>query len=296
MVDFMTRQLYGTETEPGFIARSGARTNKLLEDLGKNKLEGKAFEGLEASLKKEAEDAGVEKSDAKNMAIFKAGLAMMAGTSRHALENIGKGAMTGAEDYQAAVKDLKKAEKERQRQFAYIEQARRAEAQDNLKRRDTMLTKAYEAEQKVDEFGTSALSNATGKDIDTSMKQWETVYGGQKALQVAQIGAGATLGAAALRAGARESMTPYEMARIRQAAAKEVNPDAIRAQLVQELKLSKAPKPGADPTFEKRYKQAYAAAIEDQVSRVLNYGFGNVGGGGTGFKPPQGYRILGPEE
>lgn len=296
MADFVTRQLYGNEMEPGFMSRSEARERTLMGELGKNRLQGKAFEGLESILKKEAEDAGVEKSDAKNMALFKAGLAMMAGTSRHALENIGKGAMTGAEDYQAAVKDLKKAEKERQRQFAYIEQARRAEDQDELKRRDNLLVKANESAQKRDEFGVNAIVNATGKDRDQATEIWKTQYGGEKSVQVAQIGAGATLGAAALRANAREGITPYQMARLRQEAEKQIDPNAIRAQLVQQLKLSKAPKPGADPTFEQRYQQAYAAAIEDRISRNLGYGFGGAGAGGTGFKVPQGYRLLGPEE
>lgn len=202
MADFVTRQLYGTETEPGFLSRSETRERKLIEDLGKNRLQGKAFEGLEASLKKEAEDAGVEKADAKNMAIFKAGLAMMAGTSRHALENIGKGALTGAEDYQAAVKDLKKAEKERQRQFAYIEQARRAEDQDELKRRDNLLIKANESAQKRDEFGVNAIVNATGKDRDQATEIWKTQYGGEKSVQVAHITGGYTMGAANARLAA----------------------------------------------------------------------------------------------
>jgi hypothetical protein len=38
------------------------------------------------------------------------------------------------------------------------------------------------------------------------------------------------------------------------------------------LKLSKPPKPGADPTFEQRFQQAYEAAIMDRVNRSLGYG------------------------
>jgi hypothetical protein len=251
---------------------------------------------LEASLKKEAEDAGMEKTDAKYMALFKAGLAMMAGTSRHALENIGKGAMTGVEDYQAAAKDLKKAEKERQRQFAYIEQARRAEDQDDLKRRDTLLYKANESAQKVDEFGVSAIVNATGKDRDTSTKIWETQYGGAKAVEVANITAGATRDAAALRASLREGITPAQLARIRLDVEKQVDPNAIRAQVAQQLKLSKAPKAGADKTFEAEFNKAYEAAINERVNRALGYGFAGTGGGVQGLKLPQGYRVLGTED
>jgi hypothetical protein len=162
MEDVVRRQMYGTETEPGFLARSEARSRNLFEELGKNKLEGKAFEGLESDIKKEAEAAGADRQQAKYMAFLKAGLATMAGTSRHALENIGKGAMTGFEDYKTAVSDLKKAEKERQRQMAFIEQARRAEAQDNLRRRDALLEKANASAERRDEFGTNHQRHGKG--------------------------------------------------------------------------------------------------------------------------------------
>lgn len=110
-------------------------------------VKGKAFEGYKSALEKEALEAGAEKDQAKYMSLFKAGLAMMAGTSRHALENIGKGAMVGAEDYQAAVKDLKKAEKERRKEFAYIEQAQRAEA---LGDRDKAIDRLDKARDRAD--------------------------------------------------------------------------------------------------------------------------------------------------
>jgi len=296
MEDVTRRQLFGTDTEPGFLARSEARSRNLFEELGKNKLEGKAFEGLEADLKKEAEAAGAERSQAKNLAFLKAGLAMMAGTSRHALENIGKGAMTGLEDYNSAVKDLKKAERERQKQMAFIEQARRAEDQENFKRRDALLEKANTAAERRDEFGTNAILNATGKDRDQATEIWKTQFGGEKALQAAGIQAGATIQAAQLRNAAAANrgagITPYQLAQLRAGAEKMVNPDDVRAEMAKSLKMAKVPAPGADATFDKKVAELYAAKLDEVVARRLGMASSPGGGVPNMFA---GYKLLPPD-
>jgi hypothetical protein len=296
MEDVTRRQLYGTEAEPGFLARSEARSRNLFEELGKNKLEGKAFEGLEANIKKEAEEAGAERAQAKNLAFLKAGLAMMAGTSRHALENIGKGAMTGLEDYNTAVKDLKKAEKERQRQMAFIEQARRAEDQENFKRRDNLLEKANTAADRRDEFGTNAIINATGKDRDQATEIWKTQFSGATTLQAAGIGAGATLGAAKMRLDAMGNrgagITPYQLAQLRANAEKMVDPDSVRAELAKSLKLAKTPAPGADKSFDDKFAVLFANKIDEVVARRLG-GAPSSGGGVPNMFA--GYKLLPPD-
>ena len=183
--------------------RSDTRLKELIEAQSKNKMEGKAFDSLKKSLEDEAAQAGAEKSKAKDMAIFKAGLAIMSGTSRNALENIGKGAMVGAEDYQKAAADLKKADKERQKQFAAIEEARRAEDRDDVKTRNAQLDKAYTAKQRTDELGIAAIMSGTGKDRETATEIWKTQFSGAKAIEAANISAGATLGAAQIGADSR---------------------------------------------------------------------------------------------
>lgn len=87
---------------------------------------------LERIEKQEAK-ADSDKSEALNMAIIKAGLGMMSGTSQHAFENIGKGAMGGLEDYAAAMKDLKKAALERDKMRDAAEQAAYAYKRDDVK-------------------------------------------------------------------------------------------------------------------------------------------------------------------
>jgi hypothetical protein len=176
----------------GLGERSDARLAQLTAAQDANKMEGKAFDGLKKTLEEEAAQAGVEKSDAKSMAIFKAGLAMMSGTSRNALENIGKGAMVGAEDYQKAAADLKKADKERQKQFAAIEEARRAEDRDDIKTRNARLETAYKAGQRMDELGSAAISAGFGVDKSEGMDVWKTQFSAAATQRAAETSAAAT--------------------------------------------------------------------------------------------------------
>lgn len=187
----------------GLGERSDTRLKELIEAQSKNKMEGKAFDSLKKSLEDEAAQAGAEKSSAKNMAIFKAGLAIMGGTSRNALENIGKGAMVGAEDYQKAAADLKKADKERQKQFAAIEEARRAEDRDDIKTRNSQLDKAYTAKQRTDELGIAAIMSGTGKDRETATEIWKTQFSGAATQRAAETSAAATRYSADVGASSR---------------------------------------------------------------------------------------------
>lgn len=187
-VSTVEKALYGTETEPGYLARSEARNRDLMEALGKDRLQGKAFGEYERMLKKEGEQAGLDKTQAQNMALLKAGLAIMAGTSQHALANIGKGAMVGVEDYQAAYKDLRKAERERTKEFSLIEQARRAEERDDLRRRDELLIRASESAENRDKFGTNAIMNATGVDQNRALEIWKDQYRVAGQLKATQAG------------------------------------------------------------------------------------------------------------
>jgi hypothetical protein len=117
----------------------------------------------EARLKaREAQDV-VGQADAKAMAIFKAGLGMMAGTSQHAFENIGKGAMAGLEDYSASIKDFRKLGIERDKAYAEIEAARNAAARDDFK---TSIG--------LQEKGADRLARAHEKGIDLTANLFKT--------------------------------------------------------------------------------------------------------------------------
>jgi hypothetical protein len=123
----------------------------------------KSYEKYEARLQKEEAEAATDKQKAMGMSIFKAGLAMMSGTSQNAFENIGKGAMVGLEDQQAALKDFKKAQRERDKAFADIEASRLADQRGDLKTKLELENRAADRN-----------ASAQGKMIDGIAKLFDT--------------------------------------------------------------------------------------------------------------------------
>jgi hypothetical protein len=253
----------------GLGERSDARMEKLLAAQAANKMEGKAFDGLKKTLEDEAAQAGVEKSDAKAMAIFKAGLAIMGGTSTNALENISRGALAGAEDLQKANADLKKAEKERQRQFAAIEEARRAEDRDDIKTRNARLETAYKAGQRMDELGSAAISAGFGVDKTEGMGIWKTQFSAAATQRAAETGAAATrysadrsadsrVQAAELRAallaggGAKGAFTQDQLFKNRQALAESPQIIAYKQDLVKQFGKNVVNQPGYQEDINRR--------------------------------------------
>jgi hypothetical protein len=122
-----------------------------------------AYKQYEARLQKEEAEAATDKDKALGMSIFKAGLAMMSGTSQNAFENIGKGAMVGLEDQQAALKDFKKAQRERDKAFGDIEAARLADKRGDLKTKLELESRAADRN-----------AAAEGKMVDGIAKLFDT--------------------------------------------------------------------------------------------------------------------------
>lgn len=152
---------------------------------------GEAFSKYEELLKKEEAGAGKEKDEAQGVALFKAGLAMMAGGSPNAFANIGKGAMVGLEDYSSAMKDMKKSAKERQKAMGEIEQARRAETRDDWKTAQTFEDKADARMAKAREFGVKGIMDITGKDAEIASGIYKTQVEQKGRMDVAQVQAAA---------------------------------------------------------------------------------------------------------
>ena len=258
----------------------------------RGRLQGQAFDEYKNSLEREARQAGAEGAQAKNMALFKAGLAMMAGTSRHALENIGKGALLGAEDYQAATKDLKKAERERRRELAHIEQARRAEA---IGDRDTAIREIDAARDRHEtraRYVGEGIYKATGMDRAQAFEIAKAQFAADTDIYGKHIAGGYQLAAAKERArdtGVRGAVTPAQLMNARMRAMGQVDEAQIRAQVAKQANLSKVPKPGEDATFDRRVTTAYDQAINAIVNRALGLGGAGSGGGGDPF---QGFRIV----
>jgi hypothetical protein len=171
---------FGTGSElTESVDKLRADTIKSNEDLSKAYKEGlaglaKPGEQAEERLKqREAEDA-VSKADAKAMAIFKAGLGMMAGTSRNAFENIGKGAMAGLEEYSASIKDFRKLAIERDKAYAEIEAARNAAARDDFKTSVGLQEKATDRLARVNEKGIDITATLFKTNKDAASNIWNT--------------------------------------------------------------------------------------------------------------------------
>lgn len=116
------RRLYNMQLD----AERRGDEERIAYEAGKPK--GEAYASMSERLKKMEEAEPKEREQAKGMAIFNAGLAMMAGSSPFAMQNIAKGALAGTGEYAGALKEFKQAAKERMKLEADIEQARRAEA------------------------------------------------------------------------------------------------------------------------------------------------------------------------
>jgi hypothetical protein len=88
---------------------------------------------LREDIGKMKSEAAEDKERAPWMALMKAGLATMAGTSPFALTNIGKGAQEGVADYMAAQKDYRHAQEKQLELNAKLDAAERQEKMDAYK-------------------------------------------------------------------------------------------------------------------------------------------------------------------
>jgi hypothetical protein len=132
----------------------------------------KAYAGLEAALNKETEGAAGEKQDAIWMAVTQAGLAAAAGTSTSALKNIADGFGTGLAGYKESLKEFKKADKERQKAMADIEQARRAEARGDVDAAIGLREKSQERMDKYNDRKAAGLAAITGSEISAAASKY----------------------------------------------------------------------------------------------------------------------------
>jgi hypothetical protein len=103
---------------------------QLLADIAKR---GPAMAGYETRLKGREERLSKQEADLSGMSIMEAGLAMMAGTSPHALTNIGAGAQSGVKSYKAGLEKLSEARDKLDDSFAKVEELRRSEGMLNDK-------------------------------------------------------------------------------------------------------------------------------------------------------------------
>jgi hypothetical protein len=140
-----------------------------------NEKQGPAYAGYEKLLQKEELQDATDKEKAGLMSLMKGFLAMAAGESPNAATNIAKGAMVGMGDYGDALKEFKKAAKERNKEMQNIEQARRSEERGDFKETRMYEDKADTARQASARFGIAAISEITNTGAKISADIYNNV-------------------------------------------------------------------------------------------------------------------------
>lgn len=133
---------------------------------------GPAMAGYETRLKGREERLSKQEADLSGMSIMEAGLAMMAGTSPHALSNIGAGAQSGVKSYKAGLEKLAEARDKLDDSFSRIEELRRSEGMANDKELRQMGKGIAQTYVKAKELTLSALM----KDGELGRKEAETAF------------------------------------------------------------------------------------------------------------------------
>ena len=142
---------------------------QLLADIEKR---GLAMAGYETRLKGREERLSKQEADLSGMSIMEAGLAMMAGTSPHALSNIGAGAQSGVKSYKAGLEKLAEARDKLDDSFSRIEELRRSEGTANDKEIRQAGKDIAQTNVKAKELVLSALM----KDGELGRKEAETAF------------------------------------------------------------------------------------------------------------------------
>jgi len=126
-----------------------------------NEKQGPAYAGYEKLLQKEELQDATDKEKSGLMSLMKGFLAMAAGESPNAATNIAKGAMVGMGDYGDALKEFKKAAKERNKEMQNIQQARRSEERGDFKEERMYTDKAETNRQASARYGLAAINDIT---------------------------------------------------------------------------------------------------------------------------------------
>jgi len=153
---------------PGFIKYAEQFKPEATEDQATYLAKRKAALGTDPTEKQmarvEKEEAGAagDKESALKMALLKAGLGMMAGKSQYAFQNIGEGAMSGVTDYNEALKDLKKAARERDKMRADIENAQYAYKRGDIDSYEKLTEKSKDRQAAWQHSAMQGIASLTG--------------------------------------------------------------------------------------------------------------------------------------
>ena len=262
--------------------REREREEGLRAERARTKPTGKAFEAQEAMLREEAKGEAKELDKAGAFALISAGLAVASGESANALTNIAKGFNIGAKEYQAAVKDLQKASRDRKLAIANIQEARRAEERGDWKDEQAYRERAAANETSSERFFMSGImqlgisqdqltGSLFGRGIDAILRRdlsrdeqagamARTMFSGDIQLKVAEINAKARQDPNSKEAAA--------VARVQQA----INASPMLKELAGKAALGV---PGAEAKYRKEEERLYARLAPELLF------LGDTGGGSS---------------
>ena len=135
---------------------------------------GTAFSDREARLKEKQGRINAQEKDLGTMALLQAGLAMMSGTSPHALANIGAGATIGLKSYQEGLDKIENAKDKLDDAFGRIEEFRRNEQMMNAKEKRKYLRDVGDTFAEAEKMSVSAIEKSWGASRDDA----RTIYSG----------------------------------------------------------------------------------------------------------------------
>ncbi len=173
----LAEQFYDTKAQKAeiekYVKEQQAAVDKARERREEGKPKGEAYSKYEQMLLAEGAKSGKERDDAVSVAILQLGIGMMGGTSPNAFKNIADAAGPALGQYTSALKDLKKAEKERQKALADIENARRAEARDDWKAKNEFEDKAETRMDTARKHVIDFIREVSGKSAEVAGKIYD---------------------------------------------------------------------------------------------------------------------------
>lgn len=130
----------------------------LMKKMGESRPKDYNRKGDESNLADIRKEIAESRKSNANMALMHAGLAMMAGSSPYALQNIGAGAMAGLEKYASGKKDIVDLEKDITNAKIAMDKAARAEEWDEYKANQEEYKMAVAIKQHADELKNRILA------------------------------------------------------------------------------------------------------------------------------------------
>ena len=144
--------------------------------------------GAEREKRAKAQEKALEGAEGKNlnMALIEAGLAIMAGNSANAFENIGKGAMVGTKAYTTGMNRIQDRKEKLDESMIALDELRYGDKKASKKD----LRDAEAAYNKAKQQTATALAAVTGKEADVAVDMYTKQQDARSRENVARIAAG----------------------------------------------------------------------------------------------------------